>query len=164
MMTSHRRLRASLIGAALMTSTVAIAIYVVPAAEAPYEPEPSVGCIQPERLPELDVTRMCGGTSVPFLTHEHRETSGVVTRFELFPRGEWRRWNIESGEMVNGCTGSMTLGDLRALATPPRGNDNVARRRAMSYRREPKRGSSMASNSSSTTCAMASNRIRRPRR
>jgi hypothetical protein len=116
-MTSHRRLRAGLIGAALMTSGVAVAIYVVPAAEAPDEPSREEVCIQTERPEPIDVAETCGGSPIPFLTHEHRETSGVVTRFEVFPRGEWRLSKLASGDTVNGCTGSMTLGELRALAT-----------------------------------------------
>jgi hypothetical protein len=107
-------MRASVIGAGLMTTMVAIAIYVVPAAEAP---EPTdVGCIRPLRL-ETGLPAECGGDTVPFLTHEHRDASGVVTRFELFPRGEWRLSTMATGNAVSGCTDATTLEELSALAT-----------------------------------------------
>jgi hypothetical protein len=111
---THPRLRASLIGAALMTSAVAIAIYVVPAAEAPYERPEGGGCHLPN--PGYNIYEQCGGYSVPFLTHEHREAAGPVTRFELFPGGEWRFTKIGAGDVLNGCTGSTSLRELKELA------------------------------------------------
>jgi len=110
---THPRLRASLIGAALMTSVVAIAIFVVPAAEAPDEPHEV--CRYPERPP--DVAPECGGFSVPFLTHEHREAAGVVTRFEMFLGGEWRFTKIANGSVRNGCADATTLRELRGFAS-----------------------------------------------
>jgi hypothetical protein len=107
---THPRLRAGLIGAAAMTAAVAIAIFVVPAAEAPDDP---VGCIYPERFPEHSE---CGGKPVRLLTHEHRETSGAVTRFEMFQSGEWRLSILATNEIMNGCADPMLVRELKALA------------------------------------------------
>jgi hypothetical protein len=125
---THPRLRASLIGTGLMTSAVAIAIYVVPAAEAPDEPPREEGCHLPDRT--FTVHEKCGGDTVPFLTHEHREAAGPVTRFELFPGGEWRLTKIGTSDLQQGCIDAASLREANELAT------------AATWKRQP----------SSTTC------------
>ena len=106
-------LRAALTGAAVMAGAILIAIIVVPIAEVPKPVTTAYECIL---RPVVDHTERCGGDGVPFLVHEHRNTSVPVTRFELYRRGEWRLTNLVTREAMSGCTDPTKLRELATLA------------------------------------------------
>ena len=105
--------RPALIGGAVMGLALVVARFVIPTATVP-EPH-DIGCVLPaHRDFARDTFEQCGG-GAPFLVHSH--TVGKETkRFELYPRGEWKRiTGTEPGDVAMGCVDAAGVSELHAL-------------------------------------------------